>query len=243
MPTLRNPQKQIPGGGYDFRQPEISWHARKTLGLHPSLDVVTRSLISARKAHPHHAQKHNWAMDFNSVHAEVVAYNVRVCQAMGWTTFLTDPDGGGGPPFSSSQSLLDAKQLDVAVGTIKRLWSGIKSVNDWLDQNAPAVSSEQAEKRAAVCVACPMNGQGDFSKWFVAPAAAAIKRQLEKLQNRKLATSQDDKLNICTGCLCANKLSVWVPAEIKLAHMAPETKAALHESCWVLAEERALVPA
>ncbi len=232
---------QIPNG-FTFRQPEINWNSRQVLGLHPSFSTLVQALISARTANPHHLAKNKWSTDPDVVANEVEQYNVRVCISMGWSKYLTE-EGGGEIPFSSSQSLLDSSQLSAAVSSIKQLWSGIKSVNDWLDGNLPAVPIEQAEKRAAVCVACPMNGVGDFSKWFVAPAAAAIKRQLEKLQNRKLATSQDEKLNICTACLCANKLSVWVPAEIKLAHMSPETKAALHESCWLRAEERTLVPA
>ncbi len=235
---LKSRSKQIPNG-MRFRQPEISWDSTKVLGLHPSFDTLVRALQNARKANPAHAAKNKWALDTAGVANDVEAYQVRICQTMGYTSYLTDPGGSGAPPFSS-QSLLSAKQLDVAASTIKRLWGGIKSVNDWLESNAPEVPQEQAEQRAAVCVACPLNGQGDFSRWFVKPAAMALTRQLEKLQSRKLSTSQDDKLNICEGCLCANKLSVWVPAEIKLNHMSPETKSQLHSSCWLLAEEKVL---
>lgn len=225
--------------GFTYRQPEINWDSRKVLGLHPSFDTLTRAVMSARKANPHHAQKHKWALDFNGVAADVEAYNVKVCLAHGWTAYLTDI-GGGAPPFNQAQSLLSQKQLGAAVGEIKKLWAGIKSVNDWLESNGEAVPTEQAEKRATVCVACPKNGAGDFTKWFVAPAAAAIKRQLEKLQGRNLTTSKDSVLNICEVCLCPNKLSVHVPIQIKLAHMADDTKQGLHPSCWVLAEEKAL---
>ncbi len=241
MSTLKNPQKQIPGGGFDFRQSEINWHARKVLGLHPSIDTVTRALISARKANPHHAAKAKWATDFNTVRTEVIAYNTKKCLALGWTSFVTEDAGGSHP--HQAQSLLSPKQLGAAVKTIRNLWTGIKSVNEWLESNAPAVPSEQSEKRAAICAVCPMNGQGDFSTWFVAPAAGAIKRQLEKLQDRKLTTTYDDKLNICTACLCANKLSVHVPIEIKAKNMAEETKRELHPDCWVLSEEKELQPA
>ena len=160
---------------------------------------------------------------------------------MGYVSYLTDP--GGGANFPQAQSLLNPKQLNAAVSGIKKLWAGIKSVNEWLDTNAPAVPSELSEKRAAVCVACPMNGVGDWSQWYTAPASAAVKRQLEKVQDRKLSTTQDDKINICEACMCPLKLIVHVPIEIKLKNMSPETKAELHPSCWQLSEEKELQPA
>ncbi len=226
-------------GGYFYRQPEIAWDSKKVLGLHPSFTTLVNAVISARKANPHHLAKHKWATDTATVANEVEAFQVRICQSMNWQNYLTDAGGSAAGPFSS-QSLLNAGQLSAAVGEIKKLWAGIKSVNEWLTSGAPAVPTEQAEKRAAVCALCPMNGQGDWSRWFTAPAQGAITKQLEKLQERKLSTSLDDKLAICTACLCPNKLSVHAPLEIKLKNMAPDVKAALHESCWVTAEEREL---
>jgi len=241
MSTLKNPQKQIPGGGFDFRQSEINWHARKVLGLHPSIDTVTRALISARKANPHHAAKAKWATDFNTVRTEVIAYNTKKCLALGWTSFVTED--AGGVPFPQAQSLLNPSQLNAAVGTIRKLWAGIKSTNEWLDSNAPAVASELSEKRASTCVVCPKNGAGDFTKWFTVPAAASIKRQIEKVQERKLTTIHDEKINICEACLCPLKGVVHIPIEIKLNNMTPEIKADLHESCWILSEGKELQPA
>ena len=242
MPSLRNPQKQIPGGGFDFRQPEINWSARKSLGLHPSIDTVARALISARKAHPHLVAKHHWATDFNTVRSEVIAYAVKICIAMGWTDFITDSGGGDAPP-TQSRSPQEEKRLSVAAAAAKKLWSGLKTVSEWLDSNEPAVPKEQSEARAAVCVACPFNNsKSDFSEMFVTVAASAIKRQLEKAQSRKLFTSLDNQLGICAekdgpgGCLCANRLSVHVPIKIKVAHMAPEVLSGLHDSFWVKSE-------
>jgi hypothetical protein len=237
MQSLKSEQRQIPNGFW-FRQPEINWNSKKVIGLHPSLDTLTQAVISARRANPHQAAQHNWSLDFDVVKSEVKQFNVNHCLAMGWTEYLTD-SGGGAPPFNQAQSLLNQKQISVAVETVKRLWAGIKSVNEWLDSNDAPVSTELAEKRATTCVSCPLNGPGDFSKWFTTPASAAIKRQLEKLQNRKISTTQDEKLNICEACLCPLKLIVHVPLQIKLAHMTPDTKQALHPSCWVLSEEKA----
>lgn len=238
MYALKNPQMNIPGGGYDFRQPEINWHAHKVLGLHPSLAVIVPSLISARKAHPHLITKHKWSVDFNSVMEEVKQFNVKRCLANGWMNYLTEGGGSGAPPFNKAQSLLNQKQLGAAVEKVKRLWAGLKTLNDWLDSGEPPVEQDHSEKRAAVCVECPLNGQGDFSSWFTVPASGAIKRQLERLEQRKIFTSQDAKLNVCTACLCPLKVKVQTPMKFIKPHLLPEVIEDLKggKNCWLLAE-------
>lgn len=73
-------------------------------------------------------------------------------------------------------------------------------------------------------------------------ASAVVTKQLQRLQDRKISTSQDANLNICETCLCPLRLVVHVPLEIKLAHMDQATKSELHPSCWILAEEKELAP-
>lgn len=246
MQTLKNEQKQIPNGFF-FRQPEIKWDSRKVIGLHPSLDSLTRSVISARRANPHYVAQHKWSLDFNTVKQEVKQFNVKVCISMGWNDYLTDP-GGDAPPFSKAQSLLNQKQLGAAVEKVKKLWAGIRTISEWLESNAPAVSSDLSESRAQICLQCPYNNTEALTEWFITPAAASIKKQLERLQERNLRTSVDDKIGICAqkksegngGCLCSLPLSVHVPIELKLKHLGPEVKATLHSGCWVLSEEKGL---
>ena len=157
---------------------------------------------------------------------------------MGWTRFLTDA-GGSATPLSSSLSLLALKQLGAAVGEIKKLWAGIKTLNDFLDSGEPPVASELAEARASVCVLCPKNGQGDFTRWFVKPVALAIKLQLEKLQERKISTSKDAQLNLCEICLCTLKLKTQTPMKYIKPQMPDgmlnELRAA-NEHCWIVKE-------
>lgn len=253
MQKLKSREKQIPGGGFDFRQPEINWHARKVLGLHPSLSRVANAVISARQSSPHYVQKHGWSLDLNTVLDEVEAFNVRRCQANGWMNFLTEV-GGAPPPFNQAQSLANQKQLNAAVEKVKKLWAGVKTINDWMDSEEPPVEMALAEQRAATCVGCILNGQGDFTAWFTVPAAGAIKRQLERLAQRKISTTLDDKLNICTACLCPMRVKVHTPIKYIVPHLSAEVTAALGTAskftldgtgqrvpsdplkCWVLAE-------
>ena len=236
MHTLRNVQKQIPGG-YFFRQPEIKWDSKKVLGLHPSLEVLANAVISARKANPHYVQQHNWSLDRATVLEEVKAFNVKVCLSMGWMSYLTDI-GGGAPPFSKAQSLLNQKQTVAVVGSIKRIWAGVKTLNDWLDSEEPPIPIEQAEKRAAVCVNCNLNGKGDWTSQFTKPAAGAIMRQLQRLQDRKITSSQDANLQVCEACLCPLKLKVHTPMKYIKPHLADDVIAELKKGkdCWIIAE-------
>lgn len=237
--------QQIPNGIY-YRESSIRWDSRKVLGTHPSFKTLVGAVISARRAHPHQMAENNWSLDPDVVAGEVEAFLVKICLSMGWTQYLAE-SGGSAPAAPFIQTNPQEQKLLLAAATkAKKLWSGLKTLNEWLESNEPAVSSDQSEKRASICVACPFNGKGDLTSFFTSPAAAAIRRQLERVQQRNFKTSLDDQLGVCAekdgngGCLCVNKLSVHVPLKIKLAHMAPDTKASLHPSCWLLAEEKEL---
>lgn len=246
MHRLKSRQKQIPNG-FTFRIPQLNWDSRKTLGLHPSFDTLVRAVIAARRGNPHQTQKHGWSLDPATVAEEVEQFQVKVCLANGWMTYLTESGGGAPAPFSQPPSPQEQKRLGAAAAKARKLWAGLKTLNDWHESEEPAVPQAQSEQRASVCVKCPYNNtNGDLFSFFTTTAAAGIKRQIEKFADRKLATTLDDKLGVCAqdekdgngGCLCVNKLSVHTPIELKLKHMMPETKAALHPSCWVLSEEK-----
>lgn len=237
MQKLKSRQKQIPNGYY-FREPSINWDSRKVLGLHPSFDTLVRAVISARRANPHQAAEHKWSLDPAVVGDEVEAFQVRLCLSMGWVNYLTDLGGGAPPPFSQSTSPQDQRLLDVAVAKSKKLWSGIKTLNAWLDSGEPPVPTEQSENRASTCIACPLNGSGDFTSWFTIPAVAVIKRQIEKIQERKIIGTQDAKLGVCSACLCPLVLKTKTPMKFITPNLSDAVISELRKGkdCWVLAE-------
>lgn len=237
MQRLKNPQMQIPNGFF-FRQPEINWDSRKVLGLHPSLDVLTRALISARAANPHQVGVHKWSLEFPIVRQEVELFQVKICLANRWTKYLTDGGGGAPPPLSKAQSILNVKQLSAAAGKVKKLWAGVRTLNEWLDSEEPPVETALSESRAATCVACPLNGKGDFTAWFTTPAAAAIKRQIERMQQRNISGTLDDKLGICEACLCPNVLKTKTPMKFIKPHLSDEVIQELKvgKDCWIISE-------
>jgi hypothetical protein len=233
MSRLRNTQRQIPGG-FLWREPSTGFQIQ---GGFKSFQTICDAVLANRRANPHQCQQHGLSTDPAVISDEVNAFNAMVCERMGWNDYVMMPSASPPSPKFKALSPATEKEISAAAGKTKKIWQGVKSLNDWIESGEPAVAPELAEKRAAVCVACPLNGAGGLETWFTAPASTAIKKQFEKLESRKLATTLDEKLNICTSCFCPLKLLVQTPLKHKLAHMGAETRSALHPNCWILAEE------
>lgn len=235
MARLKNRQRQIPFG-LKFYQPETRFNANNAHSFNALVDQV----VAMRKANPALVVKHGWSTDWNTVADEVDAFNAAICERMGWTDFITQPGAGVAPtPKLKALSPLAEKQLSAVAGKAKKVWQGVKTINDWIESGESGVAIELAQHRADICVVCPLNGKGGLEEWFVKPAAAAIKLQFDKLSQRKLSTTVDDRLNVCTACLCPLKLKVHAPLEFISPHMGDDTRRSLDPKCWILAEEAA----
>ncbi len=79
----------------------------------------------------------------------------------------------------------------------------------FVESGGKLVSVEEAERRAAICVACPKNVQLKG----VCGVCAGLMTWSVKLAGG-LKTSHDENLFACGVCGCANRLSVFAPIEI-----------------------------
>lgn len=124
----------------------------------------------------------------------------------------------------------------LAVGEkIKQLVAGAKVLQDWLeDGGCIPVERNLAEKRAAICIACPQNSHGDLTSIFTVPASAQIKALLNRAKSEKMETSVDDKLGVCAACLCPLKLKVHVPIDHIREHLTEDAKNHLDKNCWIV---------
>jgi len=233
MAMLKNRQMQVPNG-MRFTQPETKWHSTPW----SSFDTIVNAVIAHRLGNPALARKHKWATDYESVANEVDRFNAAICESKGWTEFIIPAPTESPPPKFKALSPFAGKQLSAAADKVKKVWQGVRSLNDWMDSKAPAVGGILSQKRAEICIKCPVNGQGGLEEWFTKPASEIIKRQFERASDRNLKTTVDEKLGVCQACLCPLKLLVHVPLEFKLAHMGLETRKALDSRCWILAEEK-----
>ena len=237
MARLKNRQMQIPGG-LKFYQPETHWRPYPFA----SFTQIVQSLIAHRNANPALRDQHGWATEMGAVESEVDEFNANMCEQAGWIDYIQSPIGAAPPPFFPAPSQMDQNKLSAAVGATKKIWAGVRTLNDWLDSGEAAVPASQSAARAAVCAACPNNAVGDLTQWFTKPASEAIRRQLERVKDRKLTTPDDGKLNLCSTCLCPLKLAVHTPISFKLAHLTDAVFAELEKApnCWVVAERKQL---
>lgn len=227
---LKNRNMQMPNG-YTYMQPETKWRPSRF----PSFDSLVAQVIMHRKANKGLA---GYPVERRAVEQEMDAYCASICAKNGWVNFIVSDDGGIPAPKSTALLAEDQKQVAAVAGRVKKIWSGVRTLDDWLDSGEPPVAQELSEHRAAACAECPMNGQGDFTKWFTKPAAEAIRRQIERVQEAKLTTSHDDKLVVCEACLCPLKLKVHTPFKFIQAHISPEVVEELKKApkCWILEE-------
>lgn len=229
---LKSRQLQIPFG-FRFVQPEIPrWRPRQFI----SFESLVREVVALRQGNSSLLAK-GLPVDYATVADEVEEFNVRICSQMGWTSYITG-DLGVAPVPKPMTPARSQSEVAAAANKAKTIWAGVRTLNGWLDSGEPAVTQAEAERRAGVCVACPLNGKGGLERFFTAPASEAIKRQFEKLGERKLATSQDDKLGICEGCYCPLKLKVFTPIHFIKDNLSDDTIEELRKGkdCWILAE-------
>lgn len=228
---LLDRNKQIPYG-LKFLQPETQWKPRTAF---QSFNSIVTSLIAHRQSRPDLVKSKGWALDYDSVAAEVDAFNATICARHGWNNYISDGSGAEPPPKPQALLQHEKSVIAAAAGKAKKIWGGINTLNEWIDSGAPPVAQLKAEDRASICAACPKNGKGDFTSWFTKPAADAITKQIEKLRAMKLNTSKDSQINICGVCLCPLKLKVHTPIGFIKAHMGHEVMAELRmiPNCWI----------
>ncbi len=233
MPSLRDRNRQIPGGLLYYCPQIPAWRPQPW----SSLDSLADQVIAVRQANPALTQKHGWSLDKNAVLNELDHFNANICVAQGWDNYVIGSEGAPLPKVRPPSNQ-EIQQLSAVAAKTRLIWAGVKTLGSWLASGEPGVSSELAEHRASVCVACPKNDQGGFDSWFTKPAAAAIEKQLERRQEMGLSTTQDAKLQVCSACLCPLKLKVHTPMKFIKPQLKDETIDKLREapSCWLIAE-------
>lgn len=230
---LKDRNRQIPNG-LRFLQPETNWKPQRFA----SFATIVVGLISHRRRHPDLVAQKNWNLNPDSVAEEVDEFNANLCARMGWTDYIMTNEGASPSPKPQALLAQERKDIAAAASRAKKIWSGVKTLNYWIDSGTPPVDSDRSESRASACAKCPKNGKGDFTSWFTKPASDMIVKQLDRLKGMKLSTSFDDKLNICEVCLCPLKLKVHTPMNFIQTHTSPEMMIELSRvpGCWITQE-------
>lgn len=235
MLKLKSRQQNIPGG-FQWLQAETGYQAPANLSFHSVVDAV----VKHRQGNSWLAKKHNWSLDWNSVADEIEHANaLRMQSNTKWNHFLGADEGGAS--FAGPFTFPRLNQHVNAVGAAaKKTAAGVKVLLDWLGGGGRAVPKEQAERRAATCVLCPQNKDGDWTSIFTKPVSEMLRLQLGIKNDLKLATSKDDQLHVCQACTCPLKLKVFAPIKHIVDNMDEATKARLQPGdpvCWIISEQ------
>lgn len=213
-------------GGWQHTEPQTGWSLAKN-APHAiwDLDLSADELIRHRLANP----RFKLPTDKPTVMNELEHENaLRMMSIPGQeiyvdTTQATDPKHR--PPLNPSSPNV--------VAASERMIGGAKIALEMFGQKGP-VSRDLAEKRAAVCVDCPANDKGDWTRWFTVPAAGIVRQMLSVVTGMKLKTSFDDRLVFCTACSCPLKSKVWAPLDHIKSHTPQEAIDHLDPRCWIL---------
>lgn len=218
-----------------FFQPQTNWKVPN-----PMLpwDDVVRAIQQHRMANPRFAAQ--WSTETEDIEAELdaftclrISFNPNYCTGGSFPKARTPLPGRA---VAGSRFAGIGKRVGAAVENVRKLYSGVGVLLDWVGSGGKVVSQEQANARATVCADCPKNELGGIESFFTAPAAEKIRKQLALKNEMELRTPLDDRLGTCTVCLCRMSLKVWVPLEHVVKKLKPEWRAELPEHCWVVKE-------
>lgn len=208
---------QCPPNGFIYVQKQTGWKGQSW-----EFSTLCRQVQQHRQSNPRLKLNTNLA----AIEVEVDEQNAERVMHMNGAESYIQP--GGYSPKPIPPHILQVAQRVVA---------GENSIADWIGEDGIAVPAPQSKARAHVCVSCPKNEKGDWTRFFTKPAAALIRRYLAQRNERKLVTEYDDQLGVCAACSCPMKLKVHTPLKHILSHIPAESKADLDPGCWVLSEE------
>jgi hypothetical protein len=213
MTTLN--RHEFPNGGWQFRQVQTNWvNPMAMVGFKASVDAIVKHRLQNKAI----TSKHSLSTDPDMVGNELEKY----------TRFrlgLPEPS----PSFFQSGSSRVGRVV-AAAGEIKTAARGTAVILDWLTSGGAPVSQELANKRAEICVSCPMNVQG---AWFTVAPAELIRDTLEARKDLKLETLHDDKLKSCDVCKCLMRLKVWCPLSHIVGQTPQDIMAEFPKHCWI----------
>lgn len=214
--------------GFRYIQKETGWKSWEA-------DPVTlwdfNGLCVAIQKHRQANPRFKLSTDFVTIQAEVDLVNAqRMTTIPGADIYVIDSQIGGQPA--------ETKKVPEAAPTVaakaKLLNAGHSLIQEWKREGYDVVPSDESSRRADICSRCPKNGSGGLERYFTLPMSALIKRDMEELQGRKLTTPSDEKLGICSACLCPLKVKVHCALPLIQKHLQPEAKAELWSECWIL---------
>lgn len=215
---------QTPPQGWAFYQPQTRWTLPNPVSV--TFDQAVTLIIKHRQANPATTIQHKLPTDFNSVAAELDAFT-RARLGMAPLSFPKQTPPPAVPQLSGA--------VQAGVAAVKKIAAGAALLMEWEESAMPPVAAQLSQKRADTCATCPKNEQGKaLTDYFTGPLSEKMRARFARLFAMNLTTTQDEKLNVCSACLCPLRLKVHTPIELILKRLKPEQRAELDPRCWIL---------
>lgn len=106
--------------------------------------------------------------------------------------------------------------------------AGTVTIGAWLLKGAKKVDQAEAERRGAICLACPFNQNFDG-------CTTCAEKDLREAISSFMGASKtpfDANLHSCGICGCTLKAAVWFPKDLLVKHADPDSLAAAPSFCW-----------
>jgi len=190
-----------------------------------SFSEIVHKEMDFRSRNPALVEKNDWSLDIDGIESFIDQYNAQRMVAAGYLGFV---ELEGDPPASSGGMRRGAH------GVVAAAVSGLAIYRELFSGKSKPVERAEAERRAVVCVECPLNKQGGLKEWFVEHVAKGITELYGIMSDLNLTTSRDKELGTCTACLCPTKAKVHVDLTMIQRHMKSEVIAKLDPKCWII---------
>lgn len=112
--------------------------------------------------------------------------------------------------------------------TFQEVVSASLMLGSWFLKGTPKVAQDEAERRAQICLSCPMNQNFDG-------CSTCAERDLREAIVGFMGDSKtpyDSNLHSCFACGCTLKAAIFFPLEILQKQMTEEVKTLLPVHCW-----------
>lgn len=223
----------FPNGGWKWYSPQTKWAIPHPLGV--TFNSAVDLIIQHRLKNQSITRKHGLSTNWSAVADELELFTLRRLGLAEESPPKYLPQQPRDEPQAVAGGvegfLADTKRRLKAVGT------GIKVYVDVFGESGRPVDEATAEARASICASCPKNTKGSLADFFTEEAAKGILEILAVLRDVNLKTSKDEKLGVCSVCLCPLKSKVQVKLDHILRHTNEEVMAKHREvpGCWVAA--------
>jgi len=225
-----------PPGGWQYFDPKTGY--RETKPTEHDRREAAQAIMAMRKNNPHIYKGGDLTYEASLEALEL--FTARRLNNQGLSQFLVIAPTPVAlvkkksvPVVAKAEGAEPAERSSSWIDKIRKLGTGASTLRDWVGGGMKPVDQATAERRAKVCVACPLNKSGGLVNSITASIASAIHAQSELKNNLKLATPYDSKLNTCSACECPLPLKVWVPSETILNHTSKEVMLDLDKDCWI----------